>query len=396
MPHGSPVQQLTEMPWSKARTRAHAAPAALSPNIVSLADAAGHTLAEDLLTRTPLPAFDTAAMDGYAIAGSAPYVILGEVRPGAPWNRPLGNGTSVAISTGAQVPVGTDAIIPIETAEILGSTLVSSAQQARTHIRRAGEDASIGALMSPAGVVIGPALLGLAASCGYDVLSVRPRPTVHILITGDELRCNGVSGDGLVRDALCPMLPSLVSQLGGTVTGVEHVPDHPSDKLGDAISAADALNQGAVIVVTGSTSVGPTDRLRPFLRGQDARWVVKSVACQPGHPQLLAQLGTGAWVVGLPGNPFAALVAAHTLLGPLLAGLCAQPATGLPTAFLRGDVACARNATRLVPVAWDGPNVRALAGHGSAFLRGAAVSDALAALPPRWDRNQPVPLVLMR
>lgn len=82
------------------------------------------------------------------------------------------------------------------------------------------------------------------------------------------------------------------------------------------------------VLVTGSTSVGATDQLRALLGESGARWIVDTVACRPGHPQLLAQLPDGRWILGLPGNPYAALTAAHTLLAPLLAGLTGRP---LPT-----------------------------------------------------------------
>ncbi|MER7986307.1 molybdopterin-binding protein [Streptomyces noursei] len=80
--------------------------------------------------------------------------------------------------------------------------------------------------------------------------------------------------------------------------------------------------------MTGSTSVGATDQPRRLLDDAGARMVVDTVACRPGHPMLLAQLPDERWVVGLPGSPYAALVAAHTLLGPLIAGLSGRPFGG--------------------------------------------------------------------
>ncbi|MFG2826967.1 hypothetical protein ACGFWI_05720 [Streptomyces sp. NPDC048434] len=97
-----------------------------------------------------------------------------------------------------------------------------------------------------------------------------------------------------------------------------------------------------------------------------ARWVVDAVAVRPGHPQLLAQLPDDRWIVGLPGNPYAALTAAHTLLAPLLAGLTGRPLPALPRIPLVGDVRSAPGRTRLVPVVWDGVTARAVGGHGSA------------------------------
>ncbi|MDA5285581.1 molybdopterin-binding protein [Streptomyces sp. Isolate_45] len=148
-------------------------------------------------------------------------------------------------------------------------------------------------------------------------------------------------------------------------------------------------------MVTGSTSVGVTDQLREFLRDVGARMVVDTVACRPGHPQLLAGLADGRWVVGLPGNPYAALVAAHTLLAPLIAGLSGRGLPPLPRVAVSGDVRPAPGVARLVPVAWEGAGARVVGGHRAAFLRGAAVGDALAVIGDGWVDGAPAPLLLL-
>ncbi|MEV6503103.1 molybdopterin-binding protein [Streptomyces prunicolor] len=263
---------------------------------------------------------------------------------------------------------------------------------ARRRRRSAGASGLPGAALAPAGTRIDPVLLGLAAACGHDTLSIRPRPRVRVLVTGDELTHTGRPGSGQVRDALGPLLPSLVHTLGGVVADLHHVPDRPADSLADAVRRTPY--DSGVIVVTGSTSVGVTDQLRAFLDGDgDARWVVDAVACRPGHPQLLAQLPDGRWILGLPGNPYAALAAAHTLLAPLLTGLAGRQLPALPRIPLAGDTRIAPGRTRLVPVIWDGVTARAVGGHRSAFLRGAALADALAAVPPDWQPCTPVPVI---
>lgn len=259
------------------------------------------------------------------------------------------------------------------------------------HIRRVGEDAPAAACLAPAGTRAGPALLGLAASCGYDMLLTRPRPRVRMFVTGDELDRAGRPGPGRVRDVLGPLLPPLVTALGGEDSGVPHVPGRPTGLPADAVRGASDRD---VLVVTGSTSVGPTDQLRRLLADTSARMVVDTVACRPGHPQLLARLETDRWLVGLPGNPYAALVAAHTLLAPLIAGLSGRGLPRLPRIPVRGDVRCGPGPTRLVPVARDERGARVLDGHRAAFLRGAAVGDALAVITPDRRDGQPVPVIL--
>ncbi|MCX5210048.1 hypothetical protein OG689_12215 [Kitasatospora sp. NBC_00240] len=86
-------------------------------------------------------------------------------------------------------------------------------------------------------------------------------------------------------------------------------------------------------------------------------------------------------------------MAAHTLLAPLIAGLTGRPLPALRRAPLDGGVRPAPGRTRLVPVVWEGGGVRLVEGHGSAFLHGAALADALAAVPPHWTPGGAVPLV---
>ena len=364
---------------------------------VDLADAAGTTLAEPIDTAQPLPAFDTAAMDGFAVSGPGPWRIRGQVRPGAVWTGALQPGDAVEISTGALVPAEVDAVLPVEYAHVDGTTVSGPLPSSRTHIRRLGEDAPAGQRLAPAGLRVGAVLLGLAATCGRTKLLVTPRPRVAVLVTGDELTQRGPSGAGLVRDALGPMMAALVDGLGGDLVSMRHVPDQPAGALSAALQQPGSDDAHAdVVAVTGSTSVGRTDQLRQLLHDGGARWLVDTVACRPGHPQIMARLVDGRWLVGLPGNPFAALVAAYTLLGPLVAGLSGQRLPALPRAVVDGDIRPAPGLTRLLPVSWDGIDARVLSGSGAAFLQGAALADALAAIPPDWEPDLPVPLVPTR
>lgn len=374
---------------------AHAAAVPLAPSRVRLEDAAGLTLAEVLRARGPIPAFDTAAMDGYAICGAGPYRLRGQVTAGTTRHEVLRPDEAIGISTGAQVPTGATAILRLEDAVIEGNMVTGPHLAPGKHIRRAGEDAATGSQLAPEGSAIGPAMLGLAAACGYDHLVVTPRPQVRVVVTGGELIRSGVSGRGLVRDALGPMLPALVAEMGGNVIGMAYVPDRPANQLAAAVQAA-ADDDVPVIVVTGSTSVGPTDRLRRCLHQRGAGSIVDTVACRPGHPQLLAGLRPDQWIVGLPGNPFAALVAAHTLLAPLLAGLTGRPFPSLSTGYVVGDVRRpAAGLTRLIPVARDGGDMRALGGDRPPFLGGAALADGLAAIPADWTPALRVPLITL-
>jgi molybdopterin molybdotransferase len=373
--------QVPVLAWADARQAARAGASPLPAQLRPLDRCAGAVLAEGLRAGTPLPAFDVAAMDGFAVAGDGPWRVVGTVLAGSTWPSPLAPGTAVVISTGAPVPPGASAVLPVEDAE-LGGGLVRGAVEHGRHVRRAGEECGNGEVLLSAGTPVSAAVLGLAAASGHDALLVRPRPRVTALVTGDELLGRGLPRDGRVRDALGPQLPLLVAGLGGELVGQRHVRDEPG-LLRAAVADADA----EVLVTTGASSAGPADHLRQVVTDLGGQLLVDGVACRPGHPQLLATLPDGRFVVGLPGNPLAALVGAVTLLQPLLAGLTARVSRSAG-ALLAEPLAAAPVATRLVPVRLEGAWARAVPHVGPGMLRGAALADALAVLPPGLDRAE--------
>ena len=362
--------------WPDARARALAAGAPTAPRELPLDACAGAVLAAPLRALAPLPPFDTCAMDGWAVAGAGPWRVVGELLAGRAWPEPLAEGTALGIATGAPVPAGATAVLPVENAFFAGD-LVNGPVEPGRHVRRAGEECATGDALLPEGWVITAAVLGLAAAAGHDRLAVHPRPSVVALVTGDELLDHGLPRDGLVRDALGPQLARLVSAAGGELLGRQHVADD-ADLLAKALAGAAA----DLVVTTGASSAGPADHLRGVLADLGAQVLVDGVACRPGHPQLLALLPDGRLVVGLPGNPLAALVAAVTVLAPALAGLGGRELPPPRAALLTTAIRAAEHDTRLVPVRLRGLTAEPTRHAGSGMLRGAALADALAVVPP--------------
>jgi molybdopterin molybdotransferase len=225
-----------------------------------------------------------------------------------------------------------------------------------------------------------PAVLGLAASVGYDRLGVHRRPRVGVVVTGAELLSCGLPAPGRVRDAIGPLLPGLVHSAGGEMTRSVRLFD-------DRAALVKALDRRDcdVVVVCGATSVGAADHLRGALDAVAARIRVHGVACRPGHPQLFAVLPDGRFVVGLPGNPFAALVAGMTLLAPLLGRLSGRAERPTITARLAGPLRAHEHDTRLVAVTRAGCSVVPVGHDRPGSLWGAACADALAVVPPCWN-----------
>ncbi|MEU1287252.1 molybdopterin molybdotransferase MoeA [Kitasatospora sp. NPDC005856] len=367
--------------WPRARETARRAGRQPLPGVpVPLAEALGRTLAEPLGALTDLPAFDTSAMDGWAVAGPGPWRVTGRVLAGRTEPAPLADGTAVEIATGAQLPPGATAVLRREHGRTDGALLHDRGPQPLTtgqDVRPRGQECRHGEELLPSGVPVGPAVLGLAAASGHDRLSVHRRPEVQLLVLGDELLTAGVPGPGLVRDALGPLLPPWLRAAGADPAEVGYVRDD-FGLLRDALrhSTAD------LVVTTGGTAAGPVDFLHRALADVGGRLLVDGVAVRPGHPMLLAELPGGRHLVGLPGNPLAAVAGMVTLVLPLLHARSGRtvgaPALAPAAAALPGH----RTDTRLQPVRRTAEGVLPLAFDGPAMLRGLARAEALAVVPP--------------
>ncbi|MFC0624605.1 molybdopterin molybdotransferase MoeA [Kribbella deserti] len=360
--------------WDEARELAYVAAEPLRPRAVPLAQALGTVLAEPLIAPAAFPPCDRSAMDGYAVRGPGPWMVIGTIRAGSNSPGRLTDGQAMAVVTGAAVPLGTYAVLPDEDVLREGDRVHGTVGPKR-HIRYAGEECRAGEVLLPAGTPIRAAVLGHAAALGLDHLTVIPRPRVAALVTGDELVTSGMPGPGRTRDAIGPMLPGLLHQ--ATALPLRRVPDS-RQRLVTALAGAEA----DLILVSGSSAAGPADHLRPALDSLGASLLVDGVACRPGHPQALAILPDGRLVIGLPGNPLAALTAFLTLAVPAIAGLRGEPLAFLPTAPIRGGLDCHPASTRLVPVRLRDGAAEPVGHGGSAMLRGVAMADALAVVEP--------------
>lgn len=384
--------------WARARERARllGEESGSAVRELPLGRALGGVLAGDLRALVGLPAFDASAMDGFAVAGPGPWALVGTQLAGVPVaGLSLGAGEAVEIATGARVPKGTEAVLPYELAEVVEGRVHGAALPGR-HVRWSGEETAPGETVLAAGTEVTPAVLGLAASLGHDALGVR-LPTVTVLVTGDEIATSGLPGEGVVRDAIGPLLPGVVGWAGAHLDRVRMLGDGYAD-LREAL----ATDGSDVVVVCGSSSKGPADHLRGVLGAMGARTVVDGVACRPGHPQLLAHTdgsadgsAGGTVFVGLPGNPNAALVASLTLLVPLLSAMSGRPdpSLGLGRFPLVGEVRSRPDDTCLVAVRLREGRAEAVGHDRPGSLRGAALAEAYAVVPPGWGGADEVELL---
>ncbi|MFF0201120.1 molybdopterin molybdotransferase MoeA [Streptomyces sp. NPDC005017] len=379
----APEHRHRATPWPEARAVAARAARRVvrrAPVPVPLDAALGLVLAEPLTALTDLPSFDTSAMDGWAVAGPGPWTVRDEgVLAGHAGPVRLDDGEAVRIATGARIPPDTTAVLRSEHGRTDDKGRLHPTREVAhgQDIRPRGQECRSGDQLLTVGTPVTPAVLGLAAAAGYDTLSTVPRPRAEVFVLGDELLTEGLPHDGLIRDALGPMLPHWLRALGAEVVAVRRLGDD-AEALYKAVTASDA----ELVVTTGGTAAGPVDHVHPTLRRTGAELLVNGVKVRPGHPMLLARTKENQHLVGLPGNPLAAVSGLLTLAEPLLRTLAARPAPEPCTLPLRDAVQGHPHDTRLVPVTLRADHAVPLHYNGPAMLRGVAASDALAVVPP--------------
>ncbi|MER5306890.1 molybdopterin molybdotransferase MoeA [Streptomyces sp. NPDC002773] len=394
--------------WPEARAAAVragvSARAGRAPLGVPLGRALGQVLAEPLLALTDLPPFDTSAMDGWAVSGPGPWTVRedGAVLAGQTSAEVSAAGEAVRIATGARVPTGTTAVVRTEHSRTeqsgtdAAATLLHALREVvpGQDIRPRGQECRSGDELLPSGTTVTPAVLGLAAAAGYDELPVPSRPRVEILVLGDELLTAGLPHEGLIRDALGPMLGPWLTALGADVLATRRIGDD-AEELYAAVTGSTA----DLVVTTGGTAAGPVDHVHGVLDKAGATLLVDGVKVRPGHPMLLARLDAEPapdrpvrHLVGLPGNPLAAVSGLLTLAEPLLTALATPGTEGgttppPPRAAVQDEVHGHPYDTRLVPVVRRGGRAVPLRYNGPAMLRGIAAADGLAVVPPGGARS---------
>jgi len=293
----------------------------------------GRTLAADLVALRTQPPFAASAMDGYAVRAAdiaAPPValrLIGSSVAGRGFEGRVEAGDTVRIFTGAPLPEGADAIVIQENAEAAGETVtIRETIAPGRFVRPSGLDFTAGSTLLTAGQRLDAPRLALAAAGGHAWLSVRRKPRVAILATGDELvRPGEAAGPDQIVASNPLALAALVGQAGGDAIDLGIARD-TLDDLERSAEAARA-SRADLLVTLGGASVGEHDLVQAALARQGLDLGFWRVALRPGKPLMHGRLGS-MLLLGLPGNPVSAIVCGLLFVVPLVRALQGDPQAG--------------------------------------------------------------------
>ena len=386
-----------------------AAIAPLAPGSLELAAAEGCVLAEDVTAAVALPSFDNSSMDGYAVhaadvAGAAEdspatFRVTGEIAAGDTGTYRLVPGTAMRIMTGAQLPAEADAVVPVEWTDggIAQVTIYRPAEPGNA-VRYAGGDAAQGETLLAAGTRMRPMQIAVAASAGRKAVTVRPRPRVVVLSTGDELTEPGTPlVPGRIWDSNSYMIAAAAREAGAVAYRHSVVPDDPKGVLP---ALEEQLIHADLLITTGGVSMGGEhDVVKEALR-ELGTVTFSKVAMQPGMPQGFGVIGQGgAGGVGakrgvplftLPGNPVSAYVSFQVFVRPAIAALQGADDLSLPSlrARLTGPVRSPSGRRSYLRGVLDGTKVTPLSGQGSHQIAYLGRANALIVVP-EWETQLP-------
>ncbi|GAC1425544.1 MAG: molybdopterin molybdotransferase MoeA [Acidobacteriaceae bacterium] len=365
---------------------------------VNLLQCAGRVLAEDVRADRDEPPFDRSTRDGFAVrsrewgAGSK-LRVAGQLRAGQVWTGGgFEDGTAVEIMTGAPVPTGADAVAMIEHVEQSNHEVwAASGRTLRRgeNIVPRGSEARRGDVVVQAGTLIGAAEIAESASSGRAQLTVRRRPSVSIVATGDELvELTATPQDHQIRNSNSYGLATLVAAAGGEPNQIETAPD-------TIAGVRERIGQGRgadLLLLSGGVSAGKYDLVEEVLAELGGEFLFTGVTMQPGKPLVFGRLpaeeaGRVCYFFGLPGNPVSTQVTFHCFVEPFFRTLCgaAWSGPGFVQATLGEDVAAKPGLTRVLPARLVSdlvqPMVSLVGWHGSGDLAANARANCYAVIP---------------
>lgn len=364
----------------------------LGAESVPLQQSLGRVLAESVRANRDHPPYDVSAMDGYALHAAdlhnlpATLTVVEDIKAGARPTMAVLAGQCARIMTGAAMPFGADTVVRVEDTEEAQSGLVQINVFAAvgTDIRLRGENLRQGEITLQAGIEITPGVLGILAMLKQAQVSVQLRPRVAILSSGDELEgLHELFDADKIPDANSYTLLAQLQALGIEPTLLGIARDDP-------LELADYVMRGLdfdVLLISGGTSVGVYDFVRPTLATLGIEMHFWRVAIRPGHPLAFGTIPT-THVFCLPGNPVSSMVCFEQFVSPALRQMMGQPRLYRRTQHAKLSHAIKHRAGRTelvrVTLSTDREGVvwaTATASQGSGVLLSMAQADALLIVP---------------
>ena len=364
--------------------------------VVSVWEALGLVLAQEVRTDREYPPFNRSTRDGYAVRSSeaGPDARLkgaGEIKAGDTVREALASGTCLQIMTGAAVPANADAVVMIEHTSRDGDFVrFERNAQAGQNIVARGSEAAAGQTILTRGMRLGFAELALAAQVGAVQLQCAQRPRVAILSTGDEVvLIDETPGPFQIRNSNSVSLAAQVRIAGGEPVVLGNAADRIED-LGEKIDRG--LKEDA-LVLSGGVSMGKYDLVESVLKAMGAELFFDAVAIRPGKPAVFGMC-RGKPVFGLPGNPVSTMVTFELFVAPAIDLLSGAEVRALPLVEARLAEAMKEKTglTHFLParVEWHGavPEVKALRWQGSGDIAALARANCFLAVPADREKME--------
>jgi molybdopterin molybdotransferase len=328
------------------QARVTAAAGAPRPVRVAIAEAQGLMCAEEVVTERPLPGFDQAAIDGYAVRSvdvlgvisadglgrphdddaedavppperGVSLPVMATIEAGARTPSRLQPRQAARVQTGAPLPTLADAVLPLRWTDGGRSRVrVLRGVPSGAYVRRTGDDVQPGDVAVRSGTIIGAAQVGLLAAVGRERVLVHPRPRLSVMAVGGELvDISRTPGNGQVYDVNSYALAAAARDAGAEVNRIGIVSNDP-DQLRDVV--AGQINRAEVVVIAGAVGGAAAEGVRSAL-SELGEMEVTRIAMHPGSIQGFGQLGReGVPTFLLPANPVSALVVFEVMVRPLI------------------------------------------------------------------------------
>ena len=350
---------------------------------VNLNDALDFVLAKTIISEIDMPPFRQSAMDGYALnlSDDTTYKLVGEIKAGDNANPILSAGEAVRIFTGAPVPDSANAVIMQEQVSVQGNQIITQMPLvSQMNIRPKGEQIKPSAIALEKGTKIKGAHIGFLASLGVTKVLVFNKPSIAIVVTGNELISPGNPlSYGEIYESNGAMLSAVLSELGYTKTSIITVPD---DYDSTKNTLEKAIKNHDIVIVTGGVSVGDYDFVGKALISIGVKEIFYKVKQKPGKPLFFGKKDTVS-IFGLPGNPAAALSCFYIYVYPLLKKSegSINPQLTRISMPMATDYVVKGSRAQFLKAKLQDDGVQILQGQSSAMVRAFGDANALVFLP---------------